>query len=367
MENLQALYNERLTRIKDTIALKKTDRVPVCILNDMFAPKHMNVKMSDYVSDPVLSNKTILDSAIELGTDAIQISSFDPNLLSLVWLAKVKLPGVDLPENNLWQVEEEELMTVADYDVIIDKGWNYFFFDFLKNRLDNLMDKVVPALSYAPQGKQNAIDAGIVPLAGDFVTSPIEMICGARSMRKFMKDMYKIPDKVQAAFDVAMIDIIENTKKAFETKPLGVWVGGWRAASEFLNPRLWERFVWPYIKKLTEVTIEAGVIPIFHMDSNWERDLSYFREVPKGKCIFYPDGSTNIYKIKEVLGDHMCINGDVPASLLTLGTEEEVYNYSVKLIKEIGQEGFILGQGCDIPVNAKVENVKAMISAATGK
>ena len=37
------------------------------------------------------------------------------------------------------------------------------------------------------------------------------------------------------------------------------------------------------------------------------------------------------------------------------------------LINEIGPSGFILSSGCDIPFNAKPENVKAMISAATGK
>jgi uroporphyrinogen-III decarboxylase len=63
----------------------------------------------------------------------------------------------------------------------------------------------------------------------------------------------------------------------------------------------------------------------------------------------------------------MCINGDVPPALLTVGTEDEVYKYSIRLIKEIGPTGFILGQGCDIPSNAKLANVKAMIAAATGK
>jgi len=33
----------------------------------------------------------------------------------------------------------------------------------------------------------------------------------------------------------------------------------------------------------------------------------------------------------------------------------------------LGPEGFILHSGCDIPVNARLENVHAMIAAATGK
>ena len=51
--------------------------------------------------------------------------------------------------------------------------------------------------------------------------------------------------------------------------------------------------------------------------------------------------------------------------MFTLGTPDEVYTYSVKLIKGIGPEGFILHSGCDIPVDAKLENVRAMVAAAS--
>ncbi|MDQ1353971.1 MAG: hypothetical protein QG657_4280, partial [Acidobacteriota bacterium] len=56
----------------------------------------------------------------------------------------------------------------------------------------------------------------------------------------------------------------------------------------------------------------------------------------------------------------------VPASLLTLGTPEEVETYCKKLIDEVGRGGgFILSSGCTVPYNAKFENIKAMIN--TGK
>ncbi|WP_243124549.1 uroporphyrinogen decarboxylase family protein [Clostridium sp. AWRP] len=42
------------------------------------------------------------------------------------------------------------------------------------------------------------------------------------------------------------------------------------------------------------------------------------------------------------------------------------YSYSKKLIDDMGT-GFILASGCLIPPNAKVGNVKAMISAATDR
>jgi uroporphyrinogen-III decarboxylase len=56
--------------------------------------------------------------------------------------------------------------------------------------------------------------------------------------------------------------------------------------------------------------------------------------------------------------------GDVPASMLFREDPDTVYNYSTRLIRELGPKGFILHSGCDIPENAKLENVRAMVAAA---
>ncbi|ADK15178.1 MULTISPECIES: uroporphyrinogen decarboxylase family protein [Clostridium] len=147
---------------------------------------------------------------------------------------------------------------------------------------------------------------------------------------------------------------------------LGVFIAMGRGCPDFYNPKLWEKFVWKNLKKITDAIIETGAAASFHADSNWKRGLDYFKEFPKGTCVFETDGTTDIYKIKEKLGDRMCIKGDVQASKFALGTPDEVYDYSSHLIKDMGP-GFILSSGCDIPANAKIENVKAMISAAAGK
>ena len=103
------------------------------------------------------------------------------------------------------------------------------------------------------------------------------------------------------------------------TKPSVVFVSPARGASSFFSEKLWQRFVWKYLKEMAEAVIEEGAAINFHMDANWERDLECFRDLPKGKCVFETDGGTDIYKIKEVLGDTMCIKGDVGAAMLSLG------------------------------------------------
>ena len=109
-----------------------------------------------------------------------------------------------------------------------------------------------------------------------------------------------------------------------------------------------------------------GITPILHFDTDWSINLPYLRELPRGKCVCEFDGLTNIFNAKEILRDHMCIMGDAPASLLSLGSAQDVEDYCKKLIDIVGQGGgYILSTGCVCPIDAKFENVKAMID--TGK
>lgn len=62
----------------------------------------------------------------------------------------------------------------------------------------------------------------------------------------------------------------------------------------------------------------------------------------------------------------MCIMGDVPAALLKLGEPDEVDEYCRRLITELGADGgFILSTGCTLPLDAKPENVRAMIRSVS--
>ncbi len=180
-------------------------------------------------------------------------------------------------------------------------------------------------------------------------------------------DLFDIPDKVIAAMDAIVPHLAVNGIRRAKQRgyPL-VWVGGWRTAPCMLSPEMWRRFAWPYFSRLVCEVVDAGLIALLHLDSDWTRELECFKELPRGRCIMALDGETDIFKAKEVLGDHMCIMGDVPASMLFLDTPENVYAYCTRLIRELGPEGFILQSGCDIPANAKLENVQAMVAAATG-
>ena len=79
------------------------------------------------------------------------------------------------------------------------------------------------------------------------------------------------------------------------------------------------------------------------------------------------DGATDLFRAKKILGGHMCLMGDVPPAMLTLGTVDDVKAYCDRLLTEVGPDGFIMAMGCALPPNAKFENVKAMIDSVQGK
>ena len=48
---------------------------------------------------------------------------------------------------------------------------------------------------------------------------------------------------------------------------------------------------------------------------------------------------------------------------MAFGTPEEVTAYCDKLLDMAMDGGFILGTGCEVPLNCKVENLKALIDS----
>ena len=263
------------------------------------------------------------------------------------------------------QVAEEELLTHEDYDRILERGWPEFFSNYMKERiLDDAPPEFLPKNQEVPDMKALWAEKGVPVLTGGDISMPFELLCGGRSMVRFIHDLFSIPDKVEAVCDAIVPHLSERVcRRALDRGFPCVWVGGWRSAGNMLSPKLWLRFVWPYFKRLVNEVADKGLIPILHMDADWTRDLEYFKELPGGRCILATDGSTDLFKAKEILGGHMCLMGDVPATMLTLGSPDEVYEYCAKLIRELGPEGFILQSGCDIPYDAKLENVRAMVRA----
>ncbi|HUJ65692.1 MAG TPA: uroporphyrinogen decarboxylase family protein [Acidimicrobiales bacterium] len=365
----QELYTERMALINKALALEPVERIPALYMGIAPAAKQMGVTMAQYCAEPDVALSATLDYVDKLGTlDGINLHP--PTnmtwLLTAIWFSHILTPGQELAEDDLWQVAEAEVMKPDEYKVLIDNGYEAFQQLIFPRVID--LDFLAAGQKYLVEsgnGVYRTIEGrGYVPLSCGITTIPFEMLCGARSMQEFFLDLYRRPDEVQAAMDVMVPDLIGLGVGTAQL--LGVprvWLGGWRAASAMLAPKLWDRFVWPYYKTIANGLIDAGVTPIFHWDQDWTRDLARLRELPAKSCALNPDGMTDVRKAKEVLGDHMAIVGDVPSSIFAAGTPADVREYVRSLVADVGPEGLILCPGCDAPINTKAENMEAFAAA----
>ena len=364
------LYMERDNRIRKAINLEPVDRVPVVFEGMAFAPRYLGISIADFCADPEAPVYTALDTMDKIGGfDGINhaVAGKTTVLVAAAWLSHVNVPGRELPPDTLWQIQEKEVMTTEDYDFIINKGWGAFVESYLPRVVDVAAFK--EASDWVKTNAARCIlqirDHGYVPINASSTAPPFESFCGGRSMGKFLSDLYRIPDKVQAAMDVSIPEIMEGAVKGAQTAGVpAVWIGGWRTASSLVSPRIMERFVWPYVLKIVNALLAAGLIPVFHWDQNWTRDLIRLQALPPKKCILNPDGMTDLRQFKKLVGDRMAMMGDVPSTLFATGTPDDIDKYVRNLVNLFEGRGLILCPGCDAPINTKPENMEAFVAAS---
>ena len=67
--------------------------------------------------------------------------------------------------------------------------------------LNDIPDEFFPPKRKPVDVKGKWRDNGVPVLSGGDVTTPIELLCGARSMAEFFLDLIEIPDKIEAVMD----------------------------------------------------------------------------------------------------------------------------------------------------------------------
>jgi uroporphyrinogen-III decarboxylase len=364
---MTTMLSEREELIRAAIELEPISRAPIIYQGHAFSPRLMGVSLAEFADDPDVAAATTLAAVEELGGfDAVNVlpGGIVSVGMSSVWLTKVLVPGKDLPDDAVWQAAEAEVMTADDYPRLISEGWPALRQSLLPRVLD--MSELQRSGDWAAESLDRVIgmfhERGYPVLTAAITCIPFEQLCGARSLPKFYMDLYRRPDLVREAMAAMLPGTIESAVAMAQASHLrGVWIGGWRTAGGMLTESMWLEYVLPQVRDLATALVESGFTPILHFDHDWTRDLRHLRELPPKSCILQLDSMTDIRRAKEILGDHMAIMGDVPAAILAQGSPDETRAYVRALLRDVGPRGFLLAAGCDIPVDAKAENVIAMM------
>jgi len=131
----------------------------------------------------------------------------------------------------------------------------------------------------------------------------------------------------------------------------------------FMSVEQYKRFYWPTLQALLAGLAEEGLSPFVLVEGGSDSRLETMADIPAGKICYWFD-HVDMARAKEVLSGKACIAGNVPVSLLAVGTPDDVRDYCRKLMDTVGQDGgFILGPSGQTE-DVKIENVEAMMECA---
>jgi hypothetical protein len=327
-------------------------------------------------------------------------SRFFGRILERLDYKQFRWPGHGVPSNLSFQYVEDEYMKADEYDTFLSDPSDFMLrkywpriFGSLKSFSD--LPSILSVYSYSGFSKLATLDIpeisaalesliaaakearkmlsgsaeygekmkelGFPPQFGAMVHAPFDVMSDfLRGTIGAMLDMYRMPNKLLEAVEQIFPIMLRNGLAAKKTGVSRVFIPLHKGIDRFMSPDQFKTFYWPTLKKVILGLIDEGLNPFVFWEGDCTSRLELIGDIPKGKAVYMFE-ATDIFKAKKILGDVVCIRGNVPLSLLMAGTPEDVKEYCKRLIDTVGKTGgFIMDASANLD-DAKPENLKAMI------
>jgi len=405
-EKTKEAYKKRARRVADVIQLKLPDRVPIVPTFGMFPALDNGFTCEDVMFDYDKATKAWIKSLKDFEPDLYRASSyaFPGSVLEALDYKQLRLPGRGIPNNHIYQFVEKEYVRAEEfYDAFIDDptdfmlrtylprvcgaleplkmlpsfdSWFGYYIAIIANvsffgipeiagALEALQKAGTEALKWVTHVReetQKIMSMGFPAILGGHSAAPFDVIGDwFRGTHGIMLDMYRYPDKLIKAME--RLVPIQIRMGADQSKRMGKPVVMFmlhKGGDSFMSDEQYKKFYWPTLRKVMMGLIDEGLVPMPLFEGKYTSRLEIIKDIPKGKAIYWFE-TVDIYKAKEILGDTVCFRGNVPVSLLQLGTAQQVKDYVKELIDVVGKGGGLMVD-CGIWFDeAKHENVKAMV------
>jgi hypothetical protein len=395
------LYDERIKRVLDAVALRKPDRVPVFGPYQKypytFAGLDMKTAMNDYAAARAACHAFQDHFAPDL--DFGPILAYPAPVMDTLGYRAFKWPGHGLPDDAMYQYVEAEYMKAEEYDDFISDPsdfmqrvwaprqfaglegfagvtpWRRFMWSgwmglgsFASPAMRDTMRTLLRAgeqleewwNSIAQYSAETEAKGNPIAYAG-WDWPPFDILGDTlRGTANILADMRRRPSKLHDAMKVATKIFVEYGSGAAGSKLPLVWIWVHKATRNFMSDAQFAEFYWPYFRQGLIELVDKGVIPVVYWEADFESRLEHIVDVPKGKMIYHLS-NTDAEKAHDVLAGTVCLMGNVPNIQLLAGTPDDVRATSKRLIDRLGREGGYIMDAALMLDEANPENLKAMI------
>lgn len=287
-------------------------------------------------------------------------------------------------ENSKIEYLDREYMSRDDYPVLFEKGVVRFLFEnVFPKRFDSFQnmtpDEAVDHIAKAFEenlafnklvgdiNKYFAEEYGVPTFTSgvNFMPNLDNMFMGLRGMKGIACDIRKNPDQLEKACNE--IDF-GHTRRQVETlstyKPKEYEINSMYmplVANTMLNPKQFERFVWPTLKAHFDAIEKSDGTGCIFTEGKMEHLVDYFRDIPANRFVLVTE-QDDIRVLRDKL-PNLSFAGGIDTYLLGHGTKQQCIDMAKKMVDEIGYDGRLIA--CTDKMlaykgDAKQENLKAV-------
>jgi len=204
------------------------------------------------------------------------------------------------------------------------------------------------------------------PMKGAIQFGIEELEANLLGIKQMSVAMRRSPDKIESfvrRWDAEHIDpIVEKVKNSKGSSDKYCFDASlMMLAHNILNPKQFEKFYWPSLKKLLDAYAEKGMSVRIFTEGSILRYADYFKDYPKGIFSFHLE-QDDPFEFREKL-PNIAIIGGMTTDLLSNGTVDECLDYAKRLCDDLGKDGgFIFSENkmLSFRSDAKAENLSAV-------
>ena len=184
-------------------------------------------------------------------------------------------------------------------------------------------------------------------------------------MERLLRDLRKCPEKVRRLLRL----ITDSQKSCIDMAAeygFGVAMADPVANPALIGPKMYERFVYPCTKELTDYALErTGERVSLHMCGRTYGIWEYLCRYELNELSL--DNIIDLERAVRELGELVPIAGNVdPVEIVMNGSREEIFE-AVRYCIETGRKakkGYVLASGCDIPDTTEPVRIDWLMEAA---
>ena len=407
-ENLKK-YKEKEKRMKDALALKTPDRVPIDITGGTF----MITRTGHTVAE---SN---YDETLEIAKEAATkfMLDFEPDVISGLGLTYAgEGRGHEMQGGKTYfiagmknvPIDDNSMAQFVEFPTLLDDEFDEFREDFTRWGIKKCFPRVSTLLEpFADldaelnhRGIINVIDSLSTPKMRETIKKIWEVADFYKEYRpKFAKANQELAElgfpsfnggRAAVPFDkysddyrgmvLAFVDIFEDEdfvlefcnkfhkqqlEKLSKLNPDGKLDGKFvsmmlhKGSDDMMGRNLYHKFYWDYLSQIIDTVKARNMITYLFCEGEYTNKLDILAEVPPLSCYMAFD-KIDIKKAKETVGKVCCIGGGFPSPLLIYATPDKIEE-ELKKFLDIAMPGggyiFRLSAGIN---GAKEENVERM-------